>query len=412
MQSISYLRDNSLSNPISSRTLTWIMFGFYLISAFGNAVLRGQPDGDLTLHRLLFPIFFLWFFLERPKRAIQWILIFVLLLIYDAIISLAGRFHRFDLVFYIHTVFWLNHFLMIQWMIERVGIKRMTRFLEWVFWVTLGLAYVQMVTGGTYPNVQERLEVNIYFWNGNELAAALVAMLALIFFLYKGLLRWLAVGAVIPILMNTSTRFAMIGLFMLILFWLFSKIRIGRLRWLPLMFGLSVMIVLLVVFQDSVILSSRVEHLFVRPFTHIFTLDPLYNVGSVNNRINAIIHGIIELKRSYFFGIGAGNSIPMMTEIVVPGTEKYTAFSMHNFNMQVIVEWGFVGILLLFFFARKVWFAIYKHPSFRLMALVGFYVSLVASFSTSSGPWANYAVMTVFFISFFYFKSLKENYTA
>jgi len=130
------------------------------------------------------------------------------------------------------------------------------------------------------------------------------------------------------------------------------------------------------------------------PIHRILTLDPYKLSGSITDRSDAVIYGLMELKKSYLLGIGLGNSIEMlkMSEYSLD-----SAKSMHNFIMQMIVELGILGLILISYIFKKIIRGVTKEnvAAIDIIRAVFFMGFIFISLQSSSGIFSNYFVWTV-----------------
>ena len=165
---------------------------------------------------------------------------------------------------------------------------------------------------------------------------------------------------------------------------------------------MAVIVLLIVVnpsfkFRDY---SISVDELVFDNIKRIITLDLIEgNGGSMMDRTNAIIYGLMELRRSKFFGIGWGNSVTMLA---MPEFHLATAKSMHNIIMQFLVEFGFLAIFVYYKIVRWLISAVKRiNENHFFIAKIVFAISFIFISSQSSvGILSNYYTWIVFFYVF------------
>jgi hypothetical protein len=189
------------------------------------------------------------------------------------------------------------------------------------------------------------------------------------------------------------------------------KFRLFRIKYLGFALLALMGVIGLLIFKDYNIQGKFTVELLLSNFIeNLKDLRPLEHIGSFNSRINAIILGTRELFGSFFFGIGPGNSLLMMSEVVQPGMDRYAALSMHNITYQIITETGIFGIITLgYFLYQIVQAANVSKISANLIWL--FYLCCIISVTLLSAAWSNYFYLFILFFSLEFFKNNFGNNT-
>jgi hypothetical protein len=155
--------------------------------------------------------------------------------------------------------------------------------------------------------------------------------------------------------------------------------------------------------------SIELRELVFDPIERIVMLNPYNLAGSVYDRTDAIIYGIMELKRTFFLGIGLGNANEMLK---LPEYTLVTAKSMHNFYAQIVVELGLLGIYFIYYVGKKtirglVYDSTQKINRLRLI----YYISFpIISMQSSAGIFSNYFVWaTLIYVAIYKKGIIREN---
>ncbi|WKX77991.1 O-antigen ligase family protein [Zobellia laminariae] len=232
----------------------------------------------------------------------------------------------------------------------------MYKFLSGFFKTIIILGLIQLFFGGVYFNTQDRLPaVNIFFWNENEYSSVLAIFAPLFFLREKGYAKYLWIAVATYLMIYNDAKLAVFSLIVFFAGMFVLKNKLLKVKYLGfILLAIIGIVVLFLLKSYSIQGEYTIEYFISRLTEHIWLREPLLHIGTFNARSNAVILGIKEFLDSYCLGIGPGNSLPMMKEIVVPGTEKYTALSMHNFTLQIITEMGLFGIGIIALFIMKI----------------------------------------------------------
>ena len=392
-----------------------------LVFSILNATLRLTEHGMTSVYRLLSPFVFAgiglfcwpWFKKEITLGTIA--------VIYGLTVSA---------VFY-HTISWdmwaflgyiviLYIFVMAIYYTTGNFTQKFLRFLNCTTIVTLVLCWIQFFVRIPYPFLElaRNPGVNVFMNNENELAAPLACMLIiymyLLFFKKQWKYSFLVVNIAFFLYINDA-KMSMLGVFLgaavyaayAIYVFLRKKFDIKprtlfSLMCLALVLGIALLCIInpTIRFRDYTI---SLKDLALEEILDIILLRPTYGSGGSSiDRTNAIIFGIMELKKTAFLGIGWGNSIDMLE---MPEYQLMTAKSMHNLIFQFLTEFGLFAIVcyvFIFVWVIKCVKNIEK-DNINIMR-VAFAVSFVLISSQSSvGILSNYYMwMVVFYIALAY----------
>ena len=370
-----------------------------------STILRPSEESNFTLFRGLLPFLFLWFFIYRTEKAIRLSLLILLFILYSFFASFTSRFGQFNIAY---NLYYLTLFFFYFYYVEIYkicSIERIYAFIRILYITMLVLGLIQLLFGGVYINTQDRLPaVNIFFWNENEYSSVLAIFTPLFFLREKGILKYLWIILSAYLILHNDAKLAFLSLIVFFLGFVAIKLKIFKIKYIGLFligfFGITALVLL----KDFHIQGQMtIEKFMGNLWEHLIQQEPLVHIGTFNARSNAVILGIKEFINSYFIGIGPGNSRLMMQEIVVPGTEQWTALSMHNFTLQLVTEMGIFGLMILTFFFLKVYNAALK-STYPTNLVYVFYVSCLISITLLSGAWSNYFYLFVLFYSLDFFK--------
>ena len=324
--------------------------------------------------------------------------------------SYVSRFHTFNWVynFYYITIFFFYFYY--REILRRCNKESIYLFLSYLYKTLIVLGYLQLLLGGAYFNTQNRLPaINIFFWNENEYAAVLAIFTPLFFLKEKNLYKYLWIALAVYMIGYNDSKLAILSLIVFFGGYTILKIPPFRIRYLGFaLIGLSGIGLLFFLREYSIQGKYTIEYFVSRLFERLGSLEPMEHIGTFNSRSNAIILGVKEFIDSYFLGIGPGNSLLMLDEIVEPGTEKWTALSMHNFTLQLITEMGLFGLGMLGVFFLKIKRAAVRSIYPTNLVFI-FFVSCLISITLLSGAWSNYFYLFILFYSIDFFgKNEKE----
>ena len=393
------------SFKIKKHKVAVIIHFIVLLIAGMSTVLRPSIESNLTLFRVLLPFLFVWFFLINTKKAIELSVIIVLFLAYSLIVSYLSRFHTFSIVFNLYYITVFFFFYYYKEVLKVCGAVAIYKFLTLIFKTIIVLGLIQFFFGGVYFNTQDRLPaINIFFWNENEYSSVLAIFSSLFFLKEKRIFKYIWLAAALFLMIYNDAKLAVFSLIVFFAGFIVLKSKLLKIKYIGFaLVGIIGIFLLFLLREYSIQGEYTIEYFVSRLGEHVWSGEPLVHIGTFNARSNAVILGIKEFVNSYFLGIGPGNSLPMMQEIVVPGTEKYTALSMHNFTLQIVTEMGIFGILILLSFLSKISKAAEKSVYGTNMVFV-FFISCLISITLLSGAWSNYFYLFILFYALDFFK--------
>jgi len=361
-----------------------------LFAASFNTVLRPSIESDITLFRLMSPIILLNVLLNRSKDSFgSRIAILMGITLYGMVVGILSRFAQMDVLFLAHYLL-LAVFVMFVLDIAKKRDNIVYNFLRFAFFLSFVLGCLEILTSWHLPNTNYRPhEIVSFFWNGNE-SSAFVASTSVVMYLKnkRKVFSWLYLCMGFTFSYFNSSRLTMAALALLFIYLVIKKLTV----YLPVILSIFTRNFLIITFFGIlwVIKGDTITIYALLLGKNILTGNVFYNVGSIFNRINAVTLGLHELFSSYGFGIGPGNSRIFMTEIIVPGTERFTAYSMHNPVLQFFVEYGFLAILMLAWALKNVKKYLYLDSPRSILILV-LIVLLISSIT--SGFHSNFALV-------------------
>lgn len=252
------------------------------------------------------------------------------------------------------------------------NIKGRTADFEKSFWsfidkctvITIILAWVQRFTRYILPYMDKPVGngVNVFFGGVNELGGALTCVFVIYIYAILFYKRWAYMIPSVCILYFTyinDAKLSIMGAGVAVMIFVIYKLHImryghklGYRSFFACAIVLAVIGVIGLYFVDP-IMKFRDYHISIRElvFDAIFSIlkgrlqGPELVIGSIHDRTSAIMYGIKELKRTFLFGIGFGNSIVMLQkpEYVLP-----FAKSMHNMIAQFMTEMGYFSFFVYY----------------------------------------------------------------
>ena len=382
-----------------ARAATIVHFTILAIAGL-STILRPSIESKITLFRILLPFLFITFFLVNTKRAVKLSVVLVVFLLYSLIASYVSRFHAFNINFNLYYITVFFFYFYYKEALKACNPENLYLILTFVFKAIIILSFVQVFFGGVYINTQDRLPaVNIFFWNENELSSVLAIFSPLFFLKTKNIFKYVWLSAAIYLMAYNDAKLAILSLIVFFGGYFIVKIELFKIKYIGFVFmGVMALLVLFFFREYSIQGKYTIEYFTSRLVENLWLQEPLEHIGTFNSRSNAVILGVKEFFRSYLLGIGPGNSLTMMKEIVVPGTERYAALSMHNFTLQLVTEMGLfgLGMIGLFFLKIKQAANMSKYPT-NLVFI--FFISCVISITLLSGAWSNYFYLFILYIN-------------
>jgi len=396
---------------VISKNIWFVFFQFVLLLAFTHSVLRVSPESSISLYRVFAPITL--FILALSYRRAMFPLIITALISLNSLVLtfLYCQCFKHYAVFVIHLLLLLNIYLIVSYLKDKVGFYGVYKYFLMFFISSLILAYTELFFHFNLPNVAVYTDgsVSAFNWNQNELSSALISFLPLLLvFIDSKLLKYSLVSTLLFLFYVNDAKVALIALLAGVFIYLF-KIHFLRFRgfvnvFIFLLFILIGIIVFLSYYQESGVLISfrdyqmSLSELIYIPILSILNLVPLDDFGgSIDTRVNAIIYALIEFKKSYFLGIGIGNTLTMLE---TPEYFLKSAKSLHNFPMQILVENGFWIIIIylgMFVYFVKLLFCKLQ-DKYQLLHLVAIPTLLLGLVGSSVGIFSNYFVWASMFL--------------
>lgn len=392
-----------------------VVLYFILVLALLNGPLRLTSSGATSLYRLIAPVAIAIIIVKRVGYYKNDLLILLGFILYSLFVSL---------VFYNHISFDQTAVLIYVFFIYLImkEIKRRSnrfnndfwRFLNIVTHATIVAAWLQYFFHYTVPYMETSIgqPVGVYLSNGNELSEALVCVFILYIFLIVIYKQYKYIPACISILfisfVNDAKLSILGGLISAGILFLYTrhvkkkkKMVSDNLYFLIVFAVMVISIVLLYLINPQLPFRDYkigIRELFFDNVSAIILGHDLTSSGSLHDRTMAIVYGLTELKNSYFFGIGMGNSLVMLqkSEYILR-----TAKSMHNILFQFLTEFGYIAIIVYYLLVKRVVFFfrnVNKHNIYLLKAIFAVGFVLISS-QSSVGILANYyTIMVTVFI--------------
>lgn len=384
---------------------------FTIVAALLNATLRFSESGATTVYRLLAPFVVVPILLKYYRYYRTEIVGFGFLILYSIGVSIL--FYSFISYEYIlFAIYIFAEYVLIKWckITDENFSFNFYRFISVVTTITIIAAFVQYFFRYTLPYLALPAYngVNVFMSNENELGEAF-ACVALVYFyllLYKkhyklilpivSILFFLFIGDVKLSLLGLL--FGVVILYVYKLFWVDVDKKLNPKNFFKFSFMLLSAVIITVFIWNPEIkfrtYNSTPRDLLLAPIISLLTLEPMRGVGSINDRTNAIIFGITELKRTYGFGIGLGNSVRMLQ---FPEYKLATAKSMHNIIAQMVTEYGYVAFAILFIVSKKIIFGLkyFDNNGASFLKSVFFIAFILISSQSSIGILSNYYTIMI-----------------
>jgi hypothetical protein len=379
-----------------------ISYTFFLILIFAylNAVLRISPESKLTLFRILIPLILIYTLIDSFSQFKSFYKILFIMLIYGLINSLLiSKWNSFNFTYFLHYSTLLLLFFLVKVYSNKIGLHIFYKHLKYFYIFMVIMGFLQILTRIPWPNVEFRESPNIFFLVENDYAAALGIFIPFLLIDKTGnkYINWLLALAGFYIIIIAEARITMISLILFFIFILWDRFKIigSLILLLFIYFGYNLL-------NEIDLGGNNLTELFKDPFMHIANLEPYNMGGSIYDRTDALIYGILIYKESYGFGIGPGNT---SAHLFMDSDYKLaTAESMHNFFAQVIVEYGWlmvIGFFLIFAYIKK----IRSNAMFEENNAFKYFIfsAILTSLSQSEGLFSNYFFFVTLYFSIFYF---------
>lgn len=381
------------------------------IAAFLDPILRTSPESDITLFRVLFPLFIILRFpalVTLPAFRMAFALIGTAVLYMGLQIIFLKYETEFFVLSYAILVICATLFIYIVYAAYRHhGILFVIDLLI-IWYVLMVLAsLIQIYFPFDLPNAPHRVGVaRIHFGQENDASIAIASLFPLLFWRFKhALLSWGFLATGLFVIYENGTRMVILAVALLLLMMLLSYLarRMAQISKIPSVLvwltGGMVMVGLIFLIRDMPIHfpdhSTSLMELIMTPLDEVFAGRMPEEYTSVNVRVIAAIAGLGALASTYGFGVGPGASRFVVGEHLDPAFVS----SMHSFPIQLIVELGWlvvaIATFLLLRFRRQInWSA--------FTGIIIFNVALVAS--ATSGAITNYFFLTCLAAEFIVFR--------
>lgn len=386
-----------------------------VLFAIVSSTLRVTNNGMTSFYRMLSPFAVLLILITNIKRYKTEMIFLVSAMVYSLLVSIIF-FDNIELDQIIFTIYVFFLYLIIKEISykDRNFEKNFWRFINVVTTLTIIAAWLQHFVYYVLPYLNPPMKygaMSVYFTNENELGAALssvfVIYLYILLFTKKKLnlvMKFNAISIPVIVFMNDA-KLSMIGIvaacFLYSLYYFrkektFSKI--GDKTYIYLIVAIS-SITLLGIFIINPTIHTRDYDMSIRDMIFnniiaIITSQELEGNGTYRERSSAIIYGFRELKKSFGFGIGIGNTVDMFSR---PEYYLRYAKSMHNIMLQFLVELGYFAVVVYIAIwkkVRKLFLSVRVERANMLKAV--FFISLIfISAQSSVGFLSNYLELVV-----------------
>ncbi|NBH74048.1 O-antigen ligase domain-containing protein [Clostridiaceae bacterium] len=386
---------------------------FVLFLAFANDSFRFTSSGLTSFYRLVSPFLIFLLLFKGISIYFNVFKVFFMFMVYSLLTSLI-YYGQIQYEYYLFAGYLLIEYIIIRYLKEKMG-KTFTvnfyRFLDKIGIFLIIAGFFQMIYRFTFPFVKLPVEhgINLFFSNENELAAPLAALgiiYIFTFYFMKKKQDGIKFICAFFILFINDAKLSIIGvaLALIILFFafLFSKRCLRREMTGKLKTCLIMMIVLAIIFFLTFFeiefwfrdYKINLGELIVNSWKAIIQGKTISKGGSIADRTDAIIYALLELKNSWFLGIGWGNSVYMLT---LPQYTLLTAKSMHNILAQFLCEFGFLAILAYTYVLGRLFFHIKKaNKNWISFLKVVYAISFIFISSQSSiGILSNYMLWAI-----------------
>lgn len=398
-----------------------------LLLAFANASLRFNQSGYSTFYRLIAPIVVISI-ISVEYRKIGKAFIFCMFAMTYSIVVSALFYHNIMIAYHINLVYIIVIFLVVYRIknLEDDFDESFFRFLNCSTAIILFLAFLQLIIHKPYPYVYispNRTAVNLFFSNENELGEPMACMLIIYMvrrFVKKEKKYLIRLFLLAALLYLNDAKLCILGVAAggMITCLYMRTLRQGLVRkgghinlimaFIVILFIVGILSVsdFSLKFRDY---NIGFNELFLDYVLRIIRMESFTSGGgSMIDRTNAIIYGLRELRRSFFFGIGFGNSTYMLN---FPQYRLLTAASMHNIFFQLICEFGYVAIVGYFLIGKNILKKIMEDARWQNVLKLVYGISFILISSQSSiGILSNYMTWAItFYVVLFDTKKNKNS---
>ena len=338
-----------------------------IVFAMLSATLRLSASGMSSLYRLSAPFVAGAVLMKCFRAYLKDTIVFGALMAYSVLVSALFYNVQADFVGFAGYLFFLWIIIKYLKLKDKNFDKAFFDFLHFCTVITIMLAWLQLVTRYTLPYTHKMSPkaVCVYFHNENEFSEAMGCMFAIYSYLIMIKKRYIYIplaGSIFVFSFLNDAKLTAMGdvvIFAIILMYqyrLSGRKLIDRKTFFRIA-GLLGIFTIVLVYAFNIQIKFRDYTMSIRKLL----FDPIYNIatgnairgGSIQDRTNTIIFGLKELKKTYGFGIGFGNSVQMLKK---PAYRKflYNAESMHNAIIQLLVEFGYVAMILYCKIIKKI----------------------------------------------------------
>lgn len=395
---------------IGRQSIVYLLLVFALL----NATLRFGESGITSLYRIISPLVCIAIILKYYRQFSSYILWFLGLLLYSIFASVSS-YATIDfkhLAFYVY-IFYIIILVKYLSLLDSNFKYNFFNFLNLVTYLSIVAGWFQFFFRFSLPyiSIPAYNGVNLFMSNENELGEAFACMLLIYTYLiifFRKYTYILPCANILFFLYTGDVKLSLLGYFTGCIFilyyfvWIkfFSKISITFYSLCGLIFFI---IFLFIMYFWNPIIGFRnydisLNELIFEPLLLLLTGNEMYSIGSINDRLNAIIYGLRELKNSYCIGIGLGNSVYMLQ---LSQYKLMFAESMHNAFFQFLVEFGVLGMIVYYKIFKKILLGFRSDPrsSELLFQSIFFIAFIIISSQSSIGIMSNYyTIMIVCFV--------------
>jgi teichuronic acid biosynthesis protein TuaE len=167
-------------------------------------------------------------------------------------------------------------------------------------------------------------------------------------------------GSIFAIILITSSRAGlltyMVELFLYLFFFSKKRVLISSI-----IIGITVIFTLFytINFKNNFIISTVQESYQA---LNSFLFEKSKYEDSIGLRQKYIVNGMKQLKHTYFWGVGGGNSGNIEYHQNVPDAEKLSRISMHNFWIEILVDGGLIFAVIFY-----IWYLMLIYESHKIL---------------------------------------------
>ena len=393
-------------------------FSVILILSFMHSILRINDTSSLSLYRLLMP-FSLLIFIFTFRKSLNIFIFYFLFFFYNLILTViyTSNYSHF-VITSIHYLSILNIYIIIYYLYISVGFRYIYNLLYYFFFISIILAILELLFNFQLPNtaIYYDSSVSAFNWNQNELGTILLSFIPFILVYKRKYIKVLFLSIVIYINFINDAKVVLISIILAIFIYILKTSFLEVNKYLKLLFFISLIFICIILINlpyETINLQFRdyeisIYDLLILPLSHISELSPFIDHGgSITTRANTIIFGLIELKNSFFLGIGTGNSLVMLEK---PQYLLMSAKSMHNLPIQLIVENGII-MLVIFIYLLIIFFKLLYKQNLKkeqLLILVAIPTILLGSMGSSIGILSDYFFFASISLMIIHYKYSKK----